>query len=254
MNIISNEPLIRRNAKIARYTGLGGMVVLLIGVYFFITRPEDFPLIWAMVLLGFILSQIGIYFTNRWGRRPRPDEHLALALKGLDNNYTLYNYVTPAPHLLVGPAGVWSLMPRYQKGRITYENGRWKQRGGGFFVAYMRLFGQESLGRPDLEINSEIEGVRNFLAKKLPDQEIPPVQTALIFTSSDTVLEADDAPVPTLQPKKLKELIRKTAKSKPISIDQVKQIQDAIEDDLPRLEKRRLEAGDKPEKKENSKK
>lgn len=232
MNIIQNDAVIRRNAKIAQLTGFAGLGVLLVGVYFFITQPEQFALIWGIVMVGFIMSQVGIYFTNRWGRRPRPDEHLNSALKGLDNNYTLYHYSTPTSHLLVGPAGVWVLMPKYQRGTITYENGRWRQRGGGFFLGYMKIFGQEGLGRPDLEVASEIESVKRFLEKKLPDQEIPTVEAALVFTNESAELKAEDAPAPTVSPKKLKELIRKSAKSKPITNDKAREIQQAISEDI----------------------
>jgi hypothetical protein len=232
MNIIQNDAIIKRNAKIAQLTGFAGLGVLLVGVYFFITRPEQFALIWGIVMVGFIMSQVGIYFTNRWGRRPRPDEHLNIALKGLDNNYTLYHYTTPISHLLVGPAGIWVLLPKYQKGTITYENGRWRQRGGGFFLGYMKIFGQEGLGRPDLEVTAEIESVRRFLEKKLPEQELPPVQAALVFTNESADLAADDASTPTVSTKKLKELIRKSAKNKPITNERVKEIQQAINEDI----------------------
>jgi hypothetical protein len=232
MNIIQNDAVISRNTKIARITGFAGLGVLLVGVYFFITQPDQFALIWGVVMVGFILSQVGIYFTNRWGRRPRPDEHLNAALKGLDNNYTLYHYTTPTSHLLVGPAGVWILMPKYQRGTITYEKGRWRQKGGGLFLGYMKIFGQEGLGRPDLEVTAEIDSVKKYLEKKLPEQEIPPVQAALVFTNETTELAIEDAPTPAVSPKKLKELIRKSAKPKPIPIDKVKEIQQAIGEDI----------------------
>lgn len=225
MKIVSNEKLIRRNERIAKYTGLAGLAVLLVGVYLFFTNPENFALIWAIVLLGFIFSQVGIYFTNRWGRRPRPDEHLNQALKGLDNNYALYHYITPTPHLLVGPAGIWVLLPRYQRGKISYEKGRWRQRGGGVFLTYMKFFGQEGLGRPELEIASEIESVQNLLKKEMPDKEIPPVQAALVFTDERAELEADDAPHPTVYARRLKEVIRKAAKAKALSTDRSREIQ-----------------------------
>jgi hypothetical protein len=233
MIIVANEKVIKRNARIAQWTGLVGLVVLVGGVYLFFTQPENFPLIWATVLLGFILSQIGIYFTNRWGRRPRPDEHLNNALKGLETSYSIYHYVARAAHLLVGPAGVWVLLPRYQKGRVTYDRGRWRQRGGGFFQGYMRIFGQEGLGRPDLEIQSEIDSARRFLAKKLPDQELPPINAALVFTSDGVEVDAEDAPTLTVPLRKLREEIRKAAKTTRLPAEQVKEIQQAIEADAP---------------------
>jgi hypothetical protein len=232
MKIITNEALVRRNARIAQYSGLGGLLVLLGGMYFLFAQPEQFAIIWAMVLLGFILSQVGIYFTNRWGRRPRPDERLNQALKGLDHHYTLYHYPPKGPtsHLLVGPAGVWVLLPRYQRGTITYERGRWRQKGGGLGLTYMKFFGQEGLGRPDLEINAEVESVKHFLEKHMPEEEVPPVQAVLVFTNEKAELEdMEEAPTPTLQPRKLKEFIRKQVKGKALPADKIRQIKEFME-------------------------
>ena len=73
MNIISNEALIARNAKIGQFTSLGSLLVLGVGMYISFTKPEMFSISVGALLLGFIMSQVGIYFGNRWGRSPRPD-------------------------------------------------------------------------------------------------------------------------------------------------------------------------------------
>jgi hypothetical protein len=229
MNIISNDKLIRRNARIAQITGLAGLAVLLIGMYVLFTRPNEFTIIWATVVAGFILSQVGIYFTNRWARVPRPDQHLNNALKGLGSDYSIYHYRTPTGHLLVGPAGMWVLMPRYQRGTISYENGKYRQKGGGLMLGYLKIFGQEGIGRLDLEAEAEISTITKFLQKKMPDKELPPVQAVLVFTDERTEIDADNAPIPTLQSKKLKEFIRKTAKAKSFSADRVRELREAIE-------------------------
>ncbi len=229
MKIISNEKLIKRNALIAQITVPAGMVIVLGGIYLFTRNPNNVVTIWGVVLAGFAISQIGIYFSNRWGRRPRPDEQLNQALKGLDQNYSIYHYTTPTAHLLVGPAGIWALLPHYQRGTIVYEKDRWRQKGGGFLLAYLKIFGQESLGRPDLEIKAELETIDSFLKKKLPGFELPPSQAALIFTDERAVLQADEAPVPTIYLKKLKEVIRKAGKAKVLPVDKAKEIQEILE-------------------------
>ena len=129
---------------------------------------------------------------------------------------------------MVGPAGVWVLLPRQQRGTITYEKGRWRQKGGNL---YLKIFAQEGLGRPDLELAGEIEALRRFLKKVLPEDQIPDIQAALVFTHDKTIVDADGAPAPTLHIRNLKEFIRKTAKSKPISLDKAKEIQMAIRSD-----------------------
>ncbi|MCI0520413.1 MAG: hypothetical protein L0Z70_09185 [Chloroflexi bacterium] len=228
MKIVTNEPLIRRNVRVAQISSIAGMVVLIGGMIISLQRTDLFNLSFAALALGFVLSQVGIYFTNRWGRRPRPDESLNKELKGLDAKYTLYHYKTPTPHLLVGPSGVWVLMPRHQRGVITYKNGRWKQTGGGVLLGYLKMFAQEGLGRPDLEILAEVDHIEKFLARTMPDEEPIPVQAVLIFTNekAEVKIDAEDQPsTPTIPLGKLKDLVRKSAKGKALSLDKVVQIQ-----------------------------
>lgn len=229
MIIVSNNRLIKRNQRIAQVTGLAGLAILVIGMYVLFKSPQEFTIIWGTIIAGFILSQVGIYFTNRYGRSPRPDQQIDTALKGLNDNYVLYHYKTPTAHLLVGPAGIWALLPRYQRGNITFSKGRFRQKGGGFMLGYLKIFGQEGIGRPELEAEAEKESVIKYLKKRMPDQEVPPVDAAILFTDERAVLDhVEEAPVPTMEIKKLKEFLRKTAKTHPFSMDKVRQVQEAI--------------------------
>jgi len=228
MQIITNDKLVRRNRAISRYASIVGLIVLIGGMVISFTRPTLVIISFAALILGFLLSQVGMYFTNRWGREPRPDQFLNQSLKGLDNKYTIYHYTSPVPHLLVGPAGIWVLLPKHQRGVITYERGRWRQKGGGFLQSYLRMFAQEGIGRPDLEIASQIDSLENYLKKSLPDYDSIPIQAAIVFTSDKADLQIDsnvELPAPTLSLNKLKELIRKTAKGKPVSMERLQKIQ-----------------------------
>jgi hypothetical protein len=84
MEIIKNDRLINRNSRIGQIASIAGLIVLGGGLFISFTRPEMFSISLIALLVGFGLSQIGIYFANRWGRHPRPDEILDAALKGLD--------------------------------------------------------------------------------------------------------------------------------------------------------------------------
>ena len=143
MQIITNEKVISRNAKIGQFAGLAGLILLIIGAYFSFQNPEQVGISFGALLIGFALSQVGIYFGNRYARKPRPDQALNKAPKGLNRNYTLYHYASPVSHLLVGPAGIWALFPKFQRGEIVYEKGKWKQKGGGIILAYLKIFAQE---------------------------------------------------------------------------------------------------------------
>ncbi|MBG7609756.1 MAG: hypothetical protein IZT55_02705 [Anaerolineae bacterium] len=225
MKIVRNEKLISRNAQIGKITTILSLAVLGGGMYLTFTRPELANYALGALLAGFLLSQVGIYFSNRWGRRPRPDEILDTALKGFGDNYHLYHYITRVSHLLVGPAGVWILIPKHQSGTIGYSKNRWRKTGVGIFGAYLNIFAQEGLGRPDIEIKSEIDSLNRYFVNKMPDQEIPKVQAALLFSHPKVNILVENAPSPTLLPKQLKDHLRKEAKTKPISSEMLKTIQ-----------------------------
>jgi len=229
MKIITNDRLIRRNSRLGQIASLAGLLILVGGMYVSFTQQELYGLAWVALLLGFALSQLGLYYGNRWGRRPRPDEHLSLALKSMDDRNSLYHYLTPVPHLLVGPSGVWVLIPFHQIGKITYTKGRYKQQGGNFLQRYLRLFAQEGLGRPDIDAPSEAQAIQRYFKKELPELEPVEVRPVLVFTSEKVELEVEDAPIPTVPLKKLKETIRKSAKETPLGPLTLKMIQDHLE-------------------------
>ncbi len=70
MDIITNDRLIQRNARIGQVTSIVGLLVLAGGMFISFTRAELFLFSLIALVIGFGLSQVGIYFGNRWGRRP----------------------------------------------------------------------------------------------------------------------------------------------------------------------------------------
>jgi hypothetical protein len=149
MRIVTNQKTIKRNRKIGQFATLGSLGILAVGFIISI-NPDPSLFLWALLALmvGFMLSQIGIYYGNRFGRTPRYDERLNQALKGLDEKYTLYHYMTSVPHLLVGPAGIWVLAAFGQRGTISYDANRkrWIQVGGNVFLKLFGQFGPPGIG------------------------------------------------------------------------------------------------------------
>lgn len=228
MKIIKNEKIIKRNSKIGQWTSLAALIVLGGGMYISFTRTDLFVYSIAALLVGFTLTQVGMYMGNRYGRSPRPDEKLDAGLKGLQNEFSMYHYIAPASHLLVGPAGIWVLIPYHQRGKVTFRKNRWKISGGGFLQSYMRIFGQESLGRPDIELDNEVSAVKKYLEKQLGESEIPEIQALMVFTNDEVEIEAEDAPVPAMKLKEIKEFFRKKAKEKPIGQMQLAAVKAAL--------------------------
>jgi hypothetical protein len=217
MKIIKNEKLIERNKKLGNYISIGALAILGGGMYISFQKPEWFAYSLVCLVVGYILTQIGMYMGNRWGRSPRPDEKIDAGLKGLHSEFNMYHYVSPVPHLLVGPAGIWVLVPFHQNGRVEFKGGRWKLSGGGFIQTYMKIFGQEGLGKPDAQADAEIASVRTFLEKNLEGHEIPAVNAILLFTSPDIEVDVHDAPFAVMKLKQLKDFMKQESKTRKLS-------------------------------------
>ena len=180
------------------------------------------------LIVGFTLTQIGMYMGNKYGRSPRPDEKIDAGLKGLQNEFSIYHYSTPVSHLLVGPAGVWVLMAYHQRGQVAFKKNRWHMSGGGFMQGYMRIFGQEGLGRPDYDIEGEVSALKKYLSKQMDEGEIPDIYAVIVFTSDGVEIDAADAPIPALKIKQLKEFIRQKGKGKLINQTQLTAVRAAL--------------------------
>jgi hypothetical protein len=229
MKSIKNEKLIKRNATIGNWTSLGALGVLGLGMYISFTRSELYIYSLIALVLGFTLTQIGMYMGSKFGRSPRPDEKLDAGFKGLQNEFVMYHYTTPASHLLVGPAGVWVVKPYNQRGKIEFKKNRWRVSGGGFLQSYMRIFGQEGMGRPDYEIENETRALKKYILKHMDESEIPEINALIVFTNENVELDAGDSPIPALKLKQIKEFIRQRAKEMRLPAETINKLKSVVE-------------------------
>jgi len=100
--------------------------------------------------------------------------------------------------------------------------------GGGFLQSYMRIFGQEGIGRPDLEADSDIKSIQKVLAQGMFEDEIPEIKAALVFTAEGVEIDVNDAPIPALPLKKLKDFVRQRAKEKPIKAQELEKVKEVL--------------------------
>ena len=115
-----------------------------------------------------------------------------------------------------------------QGGHIGYDEKkqRWTQKKANWF---MKLFGQESLGRPDQECEANLEAVRNYFVSRdidFPDDKIHPV---LVFINPQAVIEeGQNFKYDTIPLAKLKETIRNYAKADRLDADFIDQVTDKL--------------------------
>ena len=84
-----DQPKVEMHGDVAvtwgRYVSLFGLGILLLGLIMSFTSVDMIGLSFLCLIVGFISSQVGIYYANRYARVDRPDEVLARALKGFDD-------------------------------------------------------------------------------------------------------------------------------------------------------------------------
>jgi hypothetical protein len=217
MRIYRNDKFIQRRAKIGRYAFFGGAGVLALGliVSFTSASPETLIFSFVTLIVGFILTQVSVFYGARYARATRPDELLSKSLKGFDDHYILFQYATPAANVLVTPNACYVFAIKLQSGAIEYKNGKWKHKIGGarrFFLA----FNQDALGNPVREADMEADALRRFLTKKLPNVEVP-IQPVIVFGDENAEVDAGESPTPALHVKKLKDWLRGPGKSGDLS-------------------------------------
>jgi hypothetical protein len=226
MKRITNEPLIKRNSRIGVGAHLAGLLILVGGMAVTFLQPQRSDLSLAALMIGFVLANVGIYFTNRYGRTPRPDQALDAALKGLDDQYLIVHYYLGIGHALFSPGGVFALVPKFQGGRVTYDGKRWHHSGVSWF---RKFFAQENLGNPTLEGQAEAQSLQNRLRRLLEGEEPPTVKSIIVFTNEQSAVEADSAPVPVLHGQKLKEYIRHLPRGVGLNASQLDKVVTSIE-------------------------
>ena len=227
MKIVTNEKLIKRNKKIGQILTMAALAVLGIGLYFSFAQPDQITITFGSLLVGFLLTQVGVYYGNRWGRSPRPDESISANLKGLEDKYVLYHYTAGIPHLLTGPTGVWALVPTPVGGKISYDEskGRFRQKGGNF---YLKLFGQDSIGRPELDAAYALNDLKKSFKKNAAELSLPEPQAVLVFTNPKVEVDVVDSPTPAVTVEKLKDFIRKQPKATVDGLELIKTLQKSL--------------------------
>jgi hypothetical protein len=208
MQVSTNEKLIARRRRIGTYASFGGLGVLVVGM---ISSFQVQYLWYSLIALvaGFLLAQFGNYNLRRWGRTPRPDQVIEVALKGFDDRYHLYSWSLPAPLVLLSPQGVYSFVTRDQTGEITVHGSQWRSK---FNLGRALLaFAQEGMGNPTNEALGGAGRLDDWIKAELPDLPVE-VQAAVVFINPRAQLQVSEPTVPVMDAASLKKWLRGAGK------------------------------------------
>lgn len=206
----TNEPYVKRRAIIGTLGSILGFGVLALGMYVSFqptTSPQFIFLPWIALALGILLLQVGKFYAVRYGTRI--DRALALALKGLDNRYHLYNFQRdlPVEHLLLTPNGVVVLETRPFFGEVINEGVSWSRpvSARGIF----QLFTDGGIGNPSRDAQRDVEAVQKLLRERLGDAAAAvPVSPVVVFTNPRVKLQVSDPVVPVVEMSGLRASLR----------------------------------------------
>jgi len=208
MQNIINERLVASRARLGKIATFGGLGFLIAGLVISFTLPQS-PWIWlsfGCLILGLLVSSVGTFNMNRWVREPRADQALGRGLKGFDDRYHLYNYLLPAPHVLLGPLGLFVLTAMGQDGVIRYDGAKFRRNFS--LGRALRFMADEGLGRPFAEADAQVEALQRFLEAHGVGEDVK-IQNIVVFYNPGAQLSVQDPPRPVVGSKGLKRVIRK---------------------------------------------
>jgi len=225
MKRLADERMIARNARLGKILTYGGLVIVVVGMFVVSRNPEWSTYALVPALAGLMSVQFGSAFMARWGRRPRLDELVDEALKGLDGRYTLIHYELATPHALFTPGGAYALILRTEDGEIRFRDGRWERttvRRG------LRRGGTRTMRNVETLARGDADAMAKHLHKQLPDAAEVDVEPLLMFLSTRAVVHAEASPIPAFHAKKAKEMIRRLPKRAALTEDQLQRLSDRL--------------------------
>jgi hypothetical protein len=201
-----NHSKVATRARLANLSSVGGLVLLLVSVIFSLFFPNRSELAYVLMIIGMGVAMVGIYFANRWVRKPRPEDSLARALRSFDNHYCLYHYLDlPCDHVLLTPTGLVIFEVYNIAGNFTYRQGRWRE--AMTVGRALRYIVEERVGNPVRSLKHIEIGLKEYLNKELGSDISVPIKSVVVFSHPSVELKIKDAPITICKIDKLKKHI-----------------------------------------------
>jgi hypothetical protein len=210
MQLVANQQLVRNRVRLGTAFHLSALAVFAVALI--LSWQTDFsrelPIFsWLAIFLGMGLYSLGQSQLRRWGPRNRQEEQLGQAIRGLDDRYKLYAFLSSSlpDYILVSPAGVHVLIMRNDAGQVSCVRDRWSRSAGRFG----RLLGGGNIGNPSVEAQRQVERARAVLRAEGLDEV--PVAGLVVFTNPRVGLRIEGCSTIVTRLKELKDVLRRAA-------------------------------------------
>jgi hypothetical protein len=212
MKILIDQVKVKRRRRLSNIASVGGLFLLLASVVLPLIRPEYAAYSTVLMVLGLAIAMVGIYFANRWVKKPRPEDRLDNALKSLSDFHRLYHYPNlPCDHVLLTPWGVLIMETINLEGEFHYKDGRWKEKMG--LGRALRYIVEEHLGNPVKSALASEGYLKSRLNEDAPGGRDIPVHSVVVFVHPAAVLDVESPETPVCKVDKLRRYVNiKTGK------------------------------------------
>lgn len=206
MKVFINRQKIERRARLSNLASVAGLVLLLGSAVLPLFLPTWAKVAYVLMFAGIGLAMVGIYFANRWVRKPRPETSLTHALKSFDDKYCLYLYPSlPCDHMLLTPTGLVALETVNLAGQFSLQEGQWKEAMS--IGRALRYIVEEPVGNPIRSSKQLEEELKELFLKELGSGVVIPIKTVFVFTHPGANLNIKDSPIPICKVDKLKKQV-----------------------------------------------
>ena len=206
MITIVDRTKLKNRATLSNIASSGGLVLLLASVLLPLFLPQWARFSFVMMAVGLGTAMVGIYFANRWARKPRPEDRLDYALRSLNDSHHLFHYPSlSCDHVLLTPNGILLLETVNLGGEFYYQNGRWKETMS--MGRAIRYIVEEHLGDPIRSVHQMEADLQARLQKEIGSGQDIPIKSAVVFVHPGAQLEIEGASVPVCKPEKLRKQV-----------------------------------------------
>src|SRR5712691_12328981 len=124
MQLVANQQLVKHRVRLGLGFPISALAVFALGLVLSTQLDPtrgDLPWeSWVAILAGLGLYSLGQTQLRRWGPRNRQEEPLGQAIRGLDDRYKLYAFLSSSlpDYILISPAGAQVLIVRQEAGEV----------------------------------------------------------------------------------------------------------------------------------------
>jgi hypothetical protein len=214
MQLVANQQLVKNRVRLGLGLLLGSLAIFALGLVLStqVDVTHELPIAaWAAIIGGLLLYSVGQTQLRRWGPRNRQEEQLGQAIRGLDQRYTLYAFLSSSlpDYILVSPAGAHVLIVRQDAGQVSCIRDKWNTgSGSGLTGRFLSLFGP-TLGNPSADATRQLGKLRALLVEK--DAGDVPTSALIVFTNPKVQLRIEGCSSTVTRLKELKDVLRRMA-------------------------------------------